>query len=379
MSDVIRVGIAGLGRSGWGIHARLLEPLNDLYQVVAAADVDEGRQQEMINRFGCRAYSDISSLIQDPEVELVVNALPSHLHPSGSIEALEAGKHVVCEKPMAIRVSDADQMMDAARKADRLLAIFQIRRYAADFQKVQEIIASGKLGRIVMIRLAWQGFGRRWDWQTLQRYDGGSLNNVPLMRKVYTKVGNRVLQFLMPVRLSTYTGMTRAYRRDVIQCLDLQSDGKELHLEIISKLGALGYQIGEIPAALTWPEGRKSRRSTFRPWRYIVSHLVFGIGEAPLLLLGVAGLFLIALGIMLGIYLLTLSISGTPVGGRPLVPFSALSILVGFFTLLFGFLAGQNKQLERQLHRLQREMRKRNESSDSTIGHEDVRSPGSDR
>jgi predicted dehydrogenase len=177
MNDVIRVGIAGLGRSGWGIHARLLEPLADMYQVVATTDLIEERRQEMAARFGCRAYSDLTSMLQDPEVELVVNSLPSYLHPGGSIEALQAGKHVVCEKPMAARVADADKMIAAARDSGRVLAVFQNRRYAPDFQKVQEIIASGKLGRIVMIRLAWQGFSRRWDWQTLRKNDGGSLNN----------------------------------------------------------------------------------------------------------------------------------------------------------------------------------------------------------
>jgi scyllo-inositol 2-dehydrogenase (NADP+) len=177
MTDPIRVGIAGLGRSGWGIHARLLEPLTERYRVVAVADRLPERQQEAVERFGCRASADLAALLGDDEVELVVNALPSPHHPPGSVQALEAGKHVVCEKPMAARVADADRMIEAAQRAGRTLAIFQNYRYDADFQKVQEVIASGKLGRIVLIRMAWQSFGRRWDWQTLQKNDGGSLNN----------------------------------------------------------------------------------------------------------------------------------------------------------------------------------------------------------
>jgi predicted dehydrogenase len=177
MDQCIKVGIAGQGRSGWGIHARLIEPLDQLYKVVAVADRLAERQREAAARFGCRTYDDLASMLQDSEVELVVNSLPSHLHPSGSIAALEASKDVVCEKPMAARVADADDMIDAARQADRVLAIFQNYRYDPDFQKVQEVIASGVLGRIVMIRMAWQGFGRRWDWQTLRKYDGGTLNN----------------------------------------------------------------------------------------------------------------------------------------------------------------------------------------------------------
>ncbi|MBN1579419.1 MAG: Gfo/Idh/MocA family oxidoreductase [Anaerolineae bacterium] len=177
MAQPIKVGIAGQGRSGWGIHARLIEPLDELFKVVAVADRLTARQEEAAERFNCRTYGDLTSMLQDDEIELVVNSLPSYLHPSGSIEALQAGKHVVCEKPMAARVADADEMIAAARQADRVLAIFQNYRYDPDYQQVREVIASGKLGRIVQIRLAWQGFGRRWDWQTLQKYDGGSMNN----------------------------------------------------------------------------------------------------------------------------------------------------------------------------------------------------------
>lgn len=177
MADPIRVGIAGLGRSGWGIHARLLEPLADRYQVVAAMDRLPERRQEAAARFGCRTYGDLDAMLGDDKVELVVNSLTSNLHPAGSIAALQAGKHVVCEKPMAARVADADQMIEAAQQAGRVLTIFQNYRYDPDVLKVQEVIASGKLGRIITVRLAWQSFGRRWDWQTLQKYDGGTMNN----------------------------------------------------------------------------------------------------------------------------------------------------------------------------------------------------------
>ncbi len=173
----IRVGIAGLGRSGWGIHARLLEPLKEHYRVVAACDLLPSRQKEVAERFGCRTYWDYQEMLKDPDVELVIVSLPNYLHPTASIQALEAGKHVVSEKPMAARVSDADAMIAAAKKAGKVLTIFQNRRYHADFLKVQEVIASGKLGRIVQIRFGWHSFGRRWDWQTLRSYDGGSLNN----------------------------------------------------------------------------------------------------------------------------------------------------------------------------------------------------------
>lgn len=176
-TNQIRVGIAGLGRSGWDIHARLLEPLNAQYQVVAVVDADEQRRQEAIDRFDCQAYTAYEQLLADPAVELVVVALPSFLHADGAVAALEAGKHVVCEKPMATTLADADRMIAAAQSTGKLLTIFQQRRYNPDFVKVREVINSGILGRIVQIRLTESRFSRRWDWQTLQKFGGGSLNN----------------------------------------------------------------------------------------------------------------------------------------------------------------------------------------------------------
>lgn len=173
----IKVGIAGLGRSGWSIHANLLSMVPDLYQVVAVVDGEEARRQEAIDRFECRAYTDFNDMLADDEPELIVVALPSFLHGSLTVAALEAGRHVVCEKPMADSLEDAGRMVEAAQANPGVLSIFQQRRYNPDFQKVQEIIKSGILGRIIHIRMTENHFSRRWDWQTLQKYGGGTLNN----------------------------------------------------------------------------------------------------------------------------------------------------------------------------------------------------------
>ncbi len=183
--EKIRVGIAGLGRSGWSIHAHLIEKLPEQYQVVAALDADAARRREAADRFACHTYTTYDDLLADDDVELMVVALPSHLHADGSIAALDAGKHVVCEKPMATSLSDADRMVAAAENAaekttiegGKVLSIFQQRRYQPEFQKIRGLIDSGLLGRIVQIRIAAGGFSRRWDWQTLQKFGGGTLNN----------------------------------------------------------------------------------------------------------------------------------------------------------------------------------------------------------
>jgi len=176
-SDRIRVGIAGLGRSGWNIHARLLAQVEDRYEVVAALDADPTRRAEAEHRYNCKTYGTYEGLLGDGQVELVVVALPSHLHADGTIAALECGKHVVCEKPMAISTEEADRMITADNASPGILSVFQNRRYSPDFVTVRNVLNSGVLGRTVLIHMTGSGFGRRWDWQTLREFGGGSLNN----------------------------------------------------------------------------------------------------------------------------------------------------------------------------------------------------------
>jgi scyllo-inositol 2-dehydrogenase (NADP+) len=116
-------------------------------------------------------------MFADPELELIVIATPNAYHSAHAIQALERGKHVVVEKPVALNCGQLDAMIAAGRKYERWAVPFQQRRYEPHFQKVREIVNSNLLGRIVHLRLSWHGFKRRWDWQTLREFSGGSLNN----------------------------------------------------------------------------------------------------------------------------------------------------------------------------------------------------------
>jgi scyllo-inositol 2-dehydrogenase (NADP+) len=173
----VRVGIAGLGRSGWNLHVNALAELPEQYRVVAVSDPNDERRQEAETRLGCHAYPDLAGLLTDSAVELVVLATPSHLHPAGAFAAMRAGKDVLVEKPFAPSLAEADGMLAAAQSTGRLLSGSQNSRYASDFLKVRDVLNSGKLGRILQIRINWHWFRRRWDWQTLKEFGGGSLNN----------------------------------------------------------------------------------------------------------------------------------------------------------------------------------------------------------
>ena len=175
--NIIRVGILGLGRSGWGIHANMLRKLPDLYKIVVVCDAIADRAAASAQELGCRVARNSEALCSDPEVDLVVVASYNHLHKLHAIQALQAGKNVLCEKPFGLVASDVDEMIAAAQKAGKVLTPFQQRRYEKDFLKVWEVVKSGVLGDIVHIRTCWHGFKRRWDWQTTRAFAGGALNN----------------------------------------------------------------------------------------------------------------------------------------------------------------------------------------------------------
>lgn len=173
---VIRVGVIGQGRSGYDIHVAHLRT-DRRYKVVAVADPLERQRADAVNELGVEGYANHSDLLARDDLDLVVNSSPSNLRVPIALEAFKAGHNVLCEKPLARTVRDVDRMIRAAKRAGKLLAIFQQSRFAPYFQQVRKVIDSGVLGRIVMIKCAFNGFSRRWDWQTLQQNDGGNLLN----------------------------------------------------------------------------------------------------------------------------------------------------------------------------------------------------------
>lgn len=175
---ILRVGILGQGRSGHDIHLLWLREAKDQYQVVAVADSMPERW-EAREEVGARVFSDYRALLADKDLklDLVVNALPSFLHPTATLEVLAAGYNVVCEKPQARTVREFDAMVNAAKRHRRHYFPFQNSRFYPYFIKMREVIDSGVLGKIVFIRSNWSGFGRRWDWQAIQEYHGGNLLN----------------------------------------------------------------------------------------------------------------------------------------------------------------------------------------------------------
>lgn len=99
-----------------------------------------------------RTYGSYEALLADPEIDVIYNPLPNHLHAEWTIKAVEAGKHVLCEKPLALSVEEVDAIQAAARKYGRVVAEAFMYRHHPQTLKVQELVQAGSLGTLKLIR-----------------------------------------------------------------------------------------------------------------------------------------------------------------------------------------------------------------------------------
>jgi glycosyltransferase involved in cell wall biosynthesis len=195
---------------------------------------------------------------------------------------------------------------------------------------------------------------------------GGSTINVPPGRLLISQWGNRVLGLAMPGRLTAVTGILRAYRREVLDVLDLESNDKAIHLEIVSKAIAAGFTPAEMPAVLT---GRQRGKSKFLLKATIASHLVFSFYEKPIMLFGMIGALILGLGLGSGVRLIYMWQMGTLNPDRPLIPLTVILLVAGLQILLFGFLGSQIVQVRRELYRTQKTVKSLTRSVDNLRDH----------
>jgi glycosyltransferase involved in cell wall biosynthesis len=183
---------------------------------------------------------------------------------------------------------------------------------------------------------------------------GGGTQDVPRKRLLVSKIGNKVLQTTVNKDIYTFTGVFRAYRRNVLDSIELESDGKEIHLEILSRALGAGYRVKEIPAIL---RSRKKGKSKFRFGGTAISHLLFSLNERPVLAFGAVGVILFLAGLVGGIYISVLRFQGTLNPERPLVTLVVILMLAGLQIISFGLIALQIGALRREIYKVQRENR----------------------
>ena len=184
--------------------------------------------------------------------------------------------------------------------------------------------------------------------------EGGKTENVPFKRLLISRLGNKILSLVMKGNFKMATQMFRGYRREVIDSLDLESDRKEIHLEILSKALACGYRAKEMPAVL---KGRPGGKSKFKFKTTVISHLLFSLYERPMMMFGLSGLFLIFIGALISLYIISLWWQGALNPDRPLIMIMLLLILGGMQIASFGIVATFLTILKKEIYKVQKENR----------------------
>ncbi len=154
----VRYGIIGCGAIGQRRH--LPECHDNPKSVVGAlCDPVKGRAASLAETYGGEAYTDYKKMLKNAKLDAVVVCGPNALHASQTIDALRAGMHVLCEKPMATTRADAKKMISTARKARKYLMIGQNQRLMPPHVRAKEILKRGKLGKVLAFRTAFKHSG----------------------------------------------------------------------------------------------------------------------------------------------------------------------------------------------------------------------------
>lgn len=176
MSRRIRTGIVGYGYAGRSFHAYLvgLEPRLEL---VAVASRDPGRREQAIREHGVAAFETLTEMLDRGDVELVIIATPHHVHAAQAIEAMEAGKHVVVDKAMALTLQEADAMIAARDRNGVQLSVFHNRRWDGDYITIRRALDQGLLGRLLSFEIGIWRYGPPRNWRARREEVGTILHD----------------------------------------------------------------------------------------------------------------------------------------------------------------------------------------------------------
>ena len=176
MNELIRFAIVGFGNIGRRHAEHILH--NPATQLVAICDTKEQVQDKVPE--GVKFYTDLQQMLATTQVDVLCVCTPNYLHEPHTIAGLEAGVHVVVEKPMAISVAECDRMIAAAQKADKTIFAVKQNRYNPPVQAVKQLLTKQELGEVYMIQVNcfWNrgdAYYAESDWRGKKLTDGGCL------------------------------------------------------------------------------------------------------------------------------------------------------------------------------------------------------------
>ncbi len=174
---MVKVGLVGCGFMGT-MHANVYSVLEGA-SLVGVWDRKPERAAEFVSKWGGRVFSSYDDMLADSSIDMVDVCLPTSEHAVFSIKACEAGKHVMCEKPMALSLDDADAMCAAASKAGVKMMVGHCIRFWPEYEELHRVVKSGELGRLLSLNLTRYGAFPAWTvdkWAADVNKAGGGMD-----------------------------------------------------------------------------------------------------------------------------------------------------------------------------------------------------------
>jgi len=147
---MIKIGIIGCGFMG-KVHANCYRALQDV-KVIGVSDIRQDRAKEIANLTGARVFTDADELINNKEIDAISIFLPTHLHKEFVVKSARVKKHIFCEKPFALTVKDAEEMIKETRKAKVKLMIGMVLRFWPEYIEFKRIVDSKKYGKLKVLK-----------------------------------------------------------------------------------------------------------------------------------------------------------------------------------------------------------------------------------
>ena len=168
-----KIAVIGFGGMGsW--HVNHVQK-SDVLELAGIYDIDEAKK-EKARDMGIYSYASLDEVINDKSVELVTIAIPNDVHLDTVVRCLEGGKHVICEKPVALSSEDLEKMISASKKSGKLFTVHQNRRWDVDYLAMQSLADSGEIGAPLRVESRIHGSrGIPSDWRGEKEHGGGMI------------------------------------------------------------------------------------------------------------------------------------------------------------------------------------------------------------
>jgi len=264
----VKVGVIGCGTvAGYGHLPAIAE--SEILELVAVADKKPDKAMKVGEKYRVPSYVDYEDLLKIERIDAVIIATPTPTHAEITIKAFEYGKHVFCEKPIAMSLKEADEMISAANKSGKVFMIGFIRRFVDKYIAIKDLISSGKLGEVEYIKQvsSWSGpiwAGReRYEWMINE--GGGPLidegvHEADTLRWFTNSEAERVyaeeLRFSKNIRYPDHVNVLVRMKNGMLGVMEL-SWAYKTGIDIIEIAGTNGTLIARGDEIRIWTESSK--------------------------------------------------------------------------------------------------------------------------